>query len=115
MKKGGWTALAVFALVMAPAFAQSPAPADTLAKLSASKTITLGVRRNAAPFSYIDAAGKPAGFSWALCQAIVQQLSAELKTPIAVKLKGVIARTKPSSGRWSMVLMSPGSDGGWSA
>ena len=34
---------------------------------------------------------------------------------MAVKLNGVIASTKPSSGRWSMVLMSPGSEGGWSA
>ena len=83
------TLIAAASLALLPAFAQSPALADTLAKLSASKTITLGVRRNAAPFSYIDAAGKPAGFSWALCQAIVQQLSAELKTPIAVKFEPV--------------------------
>lgn len=83
------TLIAAASLALLPAFAQSPALADTLAKLSASKTITLGVRKNAAPFSYIDAAGKPAGFSWALCQAIVQQLSAELKTPIAVKFEPV--------------------------
>ena len=36
-------------------------------------------------------------------------------TPMAVKLNGVSARTKPSSGRWSMMLRSSGRDLGWSA
>lgn len=82
----GMTALA--ALAAAPAFAQT-APADTLAKIAASKSITLGVREDAVPFSYLDSAGKPAGFSWALCQAIVQQIGEELKTPIAIKFEPV--------------------------
>ena len=38
------TLIAAASLALLPAFAQSPALADTLAKLSASKTITLGVR-----------------------------------------------------------------------
>lgn len=76
------------AAVAAPAWAQA-APADTLAKVASSKTITLGVRTDAEPFSYLDAAGKPAGFSWNLCQAIVQQIGEELKTSIAVKFEPV--------------------------
>lgn len=80
--------LAAAALASVSAFAQAQ-PADTLARVAASKTITLGVRQDAAPFSYIDAKGKPAGFSWDLCQAIVQQLSSELKTPITVKFEAV--------------------------
>ncbi|MFD1712500.1 transporter substrate-binding domain-containing protein [Ottowia sp. GY511] len=75
-------------LSTAPAFAQS-APADTLAKIAASKSITLGVRKDAQPFSYLDGNGKPAGFSWGLCQAIVQHMSEELKAPIAVKFEPV--------------------------
>ena len=76
------------AAMAAPAWAQA-APADTLAKVASSKTITLGVRTDAEPFSYLDAAGKPAGFSWNLCQAIVQQIGEELKTSIAVKFEPV--------------------------
>ena len=71
-------------LAALPAVAQTAPAAGTLAKLASTKTITLGVRRDAAPFSYLDAAGKPGGFSWALCQAIVQQLSSDLKTPVHV-------------------------------
>ena len=76
-------------LAALPAVAQTAPAAGTLAKLASTKTITLGVRRDAAPFSYLDAAGKPGGFSWALCQAIVQQLSSELKTPLQVKFERV--------------------------
>ena len=75
------------ALLLAPAsaFAQAAPQADTLARLVSGKSITLGVRTDAVPFSYLDPMGKPAGFSWTLCQAVVQQLAAELKTPLAVK------------------------------
>ena len=76
-------------LAALPAVAQTAPAAGTLAKLASTKTITLGVRRDAAPFSYLDAAGKPGGFSWALCQAIVQQLSSDLKTPLQVKFQPV--------------------------
>ena len=76
-------------LVALPAVAQTAPASGMLAKLASTKTITLGVRRDAAPFSYLDAAGKPGGFSWALCQAIVQQLSSDLKTPLQVKFEPV--------------------------
>ena len=33
--------------------------------------------------------------------------------PIAVKLNGVMARTKPSRPRWSRKLNSPAGDAGW--
>ena len=76
-------------LAALPAVAQTAPASGMLAKLASTKTITLGVRRDAAPFSYLDAAGKPGGFSWALCQAIVQQLSSDLKTPLQVKFEPV--------------------------
>ena len=44
-------------LAALPAVAQTAPAAGTLAKLASTKTITLGVRRDAAPFSYLDAAG----------------------------------------------------------
>ena len=97
-RRRAWLA-ATAALCVAPVFAQQPAapaapaatsaPVNTLAKVAASKTITLGVRKDAQPFSYLDAAGKPAGFSWNLCQAVVQQIGDELKAPIAIRFESV--------------------------
>lgn len=85
------TVLALALLAALPVVAQTAAApaAGTLVKLASTKTITLGVRRDAAPFSYLDQAGQPAGFTWALCQAIVQQLSSELKTPLQVRFEPV--------------------------
>ena len=76
------------ASAVVPAVAQT-APTNTLARVATTKSITLGVRMDAVPFSYLDAAGKPAGFSWNLCQAIVQQIGDDLKTSIAVKFEPV--------------------------
>jgi glutamate/aspartate transport system substrate-binding protein len=76
--------LLAVALAGAAVSAQPVVP-DTLGKLAHTKTITLGVRKDAAPFSYLDAQGQPSGVTWALCQSIVQRLSAELKTPLTVK------------------------------
>jgi glutamate/aspartate transport system substrate-binding protein len=59
---------------------------NTLDKIKAAKTITLGVRNSAPPFASIDAAGTPSGFTWELCQAIVRSLSDSLKTPLQIKV-----------------------------
>lgn len=82
-------ALSLPALAQTAAPAQAPARADTLAKISASRSITLGVRRDAAPFSYLDSAGRPAGFSWNLCLAVVHNLSQALGVPLTVKFMPV--------------------------
>lgn len=63
--------------------AQTPPPViDTVARMRAEATIRLGVRDSAPPFVTIDAAGKPSGFSWELCRAVVRQLEADLKQPL---------------------------------
>ena len=55
-------ALALAALLAPPAFAQAASPAtappDTLARIAAARAVTLGVRTDAAPFSFIDQMGK---------------------------------------------------------
>ena len=58
---------AVLAVVlMAPAGAE----ATTLDQIRESGSLKLGVRDDAAPFSYIDANGEPAGYTVSLCQAV---------------------------------------------
>ena len=72
----------------APAQAQAQAQAapDTLAKVRSEGVIRLGVRDNAAPFAYVDAKGKPGGFTWEVCRALVKNLEAELGRPIEIKV-----------------------------
>ncbi len=55
--------------------------AGTLDKVRDSGKITLGFRADTRPFAFTDDAGKPAGFSVALCQKIADAVKAELKLP----------------------------------
>ena len=66
--------------------AQAQAAPDTLAKVRSEGVIRLGVRDNAAPFAYVDAKGKPGGFTWDVCRALVKNLEAELGRPIEIKV-----------------------------
>ena len=70
----------------APVQAQAQAAPDTLAKVRSEGVIRLGVRDNAAPFAYVDAKGKPGGFTWEVCRALVKNLEAELGRPIEIKV-----------------------------
>lgn len=70
----------------APVQAQAQAAPDTLAKVRSEGVICLGVRDNAAPFAYVDAKGKPGGFTWDVCRALVKNLEAELGRPIEIKV-----------------------------
>lgn len=78
--------LAFTAPVQAQAQAQAQAAPDTLAKVRSEGVIRLGVRDNAAPFAYVDAKGKPGGFTWEVCRALVKNLEAELGRPIEIKV-----------------------------
>ena len=49
----------------------APAHADTLDKIQASKSISLGYRKASPPFSSADEDGKPIGFSIDLCLRVV--------------------------------------------
>lgn len=56
----------------------APEPGGTLAKIHASGTVTLGVRRSAMPFSYFLPEGQPAGYAVDICRALVEDISAAL-------------------------------------
>jgi ABC-type amino acid transport substrate-binding protein len=73
--------------VIAPAFAFSAdtAPNDTLARVRQTGTLKLGYYADAGPFSYQDAAGKPAGYAIALCEQIAKDLKTELRIPLNVQ------------------------------
>jgi len=61
-----------------PAAAQDVGPDPTLANIKRTQTVRLGYREASPPFSYLDQAGRPIGYSLELCQAIVEEIGAEI-------------------------------------
>lgn len=81
-------------IVTALAFsAQAAATPDTLAKIKASKTITLAYAPNSAPFSFVEGnADKPLGYSINLCEGVVASIQKQLGLD-ALKVKWVAGTT----------------------
>ena len=73
--------LAVITLLAACGVASAQTPGDTISRIKSTKTITLGVREAARPFSYLDENKRPVGYSVDLCLAAVDELKRELKLP----------------------------------
>jgi glutamate/aspartate transport system substrate-binding protein len=71
--------LAVWQTALAGVPAAVNATTDTLEKIRQTKTLLVGVRKNAIPFAYLDGAGKPIGYSVDICNRIVEAVKAELK------------------------------------
>jgi polar amino acid transport system substrate-binding protein/glutamate/aspartate transport system substrate-binding protein len=62
----------------ATVFAGSAAAAGVLDRLKETGEIRLGVRKDAAPLSYIDDDGRPAGYSVLICNAVAAQLGKDV-------------------------------------
>jgi len=73
-----WMLAATIAAVSAPAVSQQ---SGTLKKIAEKKTITLGVRDGADPFSYLDAKQQYIGYSVDLCTKIVDAVKTQVKLP----------------------------------
>lgn len=58
-----------------------PALADTLAKIKASGSITMGIRESSYPLSYLDDKQQPIGYHIDICNKIVDAVKAELGLP----------------------------------
>ena len=67
----------------------------TLRKIHDQRSIALGVRDSAVPFSYLDGNQKPVGFAIDICLRVVEAIKAELKLPeLAVVLTPVTSSTR---------------------
>lgn len=62
---------------------------DTVARIKSEGAVRIGLRDSAPPFAAIDAQGKPSGFSWDVCQALVKQIEADLKMPLQTRITPV--------------------------
>ena len=72
---------AVSAVVVAAAFALSaalPAAAQTLERIGTAGVMKVGVREDARPFSFLDAAGAAEGYTVALCRALAEDVKSQL-------------------------------------
>jgi glutamate/aspartate transport system substrate-binding protein len=77
--KGGPPAKAPASATTAPA--PTAQPIDTLKRIRDTGAITLGVRENSVPFSFLDAQKQPQGYSVDLCLRVVEVIKTELKLP----------------------------------
>ncbi len=85
--------IAIFAAVVAPAYAVELAPAtpqiNTIERISTTGTIRIGHREASIPFSYLDpATKKPIGYAVDLCNRVIAAVKHDLKLP-ALKVEYV--------------------------
>jgi glutamate/aspartate transport system substrate-binding protein len=64
-----------------PAPAQDGGLSPALANIKATHTVRLGYREASPPFSFLDQAKRPIGYSLELCQAIVEEIGVEVDDP----------------------------------
>ena len=82
-------ALAVAALTVGSAYAE-----DTIAKVKASGTITMGVRDSSGALSYTLGDGKYAGYHVELCQRIIENLEKQIGKKVEVKYQSVTSQNR---------------------
>ena len=53
----------------------------TLARIKSANVVHVGYRESSPPFSFLDQANRPIGYSLELCEAIVEEIAAEVDAP----------------------------------
>src|SRR5215470_3617105 len=80
-----WAVMMLLAAVLLPAaslHAQgSEGLSPTLAKIKTAHVVHLGYRESSPPFSFLDQANRPIGYSLELCEAVVDEIAAEVDDP----------------------------------
>lgn len=85
----------VFAACLGAGAAQAEDLTGTLKKIKESGTVTLGYRDASLPFSYLNDAQQPIGYSIELCQKIVDQIKVKLGEPnLKTEYVSVVAATR---------------------
>jgi glutamate/aspartate transport system substrate-binding protein len=68
-------------LLTTAAVAQSEGLSPTLAAIKSRHVVHLGYRESSPPFSFLDQANRPIGYSLELCQAVVDEIAAAVDDP----------------------------------
>jgi glutamate/aspartate transport system substrate-binding protein len=77
----GGLLLACWLATGAPAQTGSEGLSPTLAAIKNAHTVRLGYRESSPPFSFLDQANRPIGYSLELCEAIVEEIGTEVDDP----------------------------------
>ena len=90
--RGAAIAAAVLAPLVVVAASAQPAArpiwaptSPTLERIYDSGTVRIGHRENSPPFAFLDAKGKPIGYSLDLCEVVVDEIAAELRKELRVE------------------------------
>jgi glutamate/aspartate transport system substrate-binding protein len=78
VRSGGLLAGACLLATAATAQTAGEGLSPTLANIKASHVVRLGYRESSPPFSFLDQANRPIGYSLELCEAIVEEIGAEV-------------------------------------
>src|SRR5215468_7494538 len=80
--KGAWAVLLLAALLPATASAQGgEGISPTLTAIKNAHVVHLGYRESSPPFSFLDQANRPIGYSLELCEAVVDEIGVEVDDP----------------------------------
>ena len=74
----GWLAAVVVLTTAANAQTSGEGLSPTLANIKKTHVVRLGYRESSPPFSFLDQANRPIGYSLELCEAIVDEIAAEV-------------------------------------
>src|SRR6266481_1697840 len=77
----GWLAAVVLLATAAGAQTSGEGLSPTLANIKSRHVVHLGYRESSPPFSFLDQANRPIGYSLELCEAIVDEISVEVDDP----------------------------------
>src|SRR5579862_1837871 len=76
------TGLLLAALLPGQALAQGgEGLSPTLARIKSANVVHVGYRESSPPFSFLDQANRPIGYSLELCEAIVEEIATEVDAP----------------------------------
>jgi glutamate/aspartate transport system substrate-binding protein len=82
LSSGGlWLAACLLATAASAQTGGSEGLSPTLASIKATHVVRLGYRESSPPFSFLDQANRPIGYSLELCEAVVDEIGVEVDDP----------------------------------
>src|SRR5438045_9788067 len=75
---GLWVAACLLATAASAQTGGSEGLSPTLANIKSTQVVRLGYREASPPFSFLDQANRPIGYSLELCEAIVEEIGVEV-------------------------------------
>src|ERR1700748_619172 len=81
VRSAGVALLAALLLATGAAAQTSEGLSPTLANIKKNHVVHLGYRESSPPFSFLDQANRPIGYSLELCEAVVDEIGVEVDDP----------------------------------